>query len=235
MLSVYLEAAEASGAFVCGGPREYVPRGEGKDPARSARVANGRAAGALRRYAAANRLNKLGTLTYAGQGCHDPRALRRDVGDFFLSLRQSLGGEAFPYVWVPEWHPGGHGLHVHFGVGRYIRRSLIERAWGRGFVHIKLLSDLPVGSGSVGEARKVASYLSKYVSKDLGAARVPGLHRYEVAQEFQPQRVRVEGVSAEDVLAQASALLGSDPVSCWFSWQSEGWQGPSAVAAQWAA
>lgn len=235
VLSLYPSAAEASGAFVWGGPREYVARGEARDPQRSARVANGRAGGTLRRYAVANQLNRLGTLTYAGQGCHDPKVLRRDVADFFRTLRHALGGEAFAYVWVPEWHPGGHGLHVHFGVGRYVRRSVIDKAWGHGFVHIKLLSDLPVGSGSVAEARTVASYLSKYVSKEFGAGRTPGLHRYEVAQAFQPERVRLYGTSAEDVLAQASALMGSEPVNPWYSWMSEGWQGPSAVSAQWAA
>lgn len=165
-----------------------------------------------------------------------PLVVRRDVGEFFRSLRRGLGGKPVPYLWVPEWRPGGHGLHVHFGVGRYIKRSLIERSWGRGFVHIKLLSDLPVGSGAVAEARQGARYLSRYVSKNFGAVtRVPGLHRYEVAQDFQPEKVQVDGTSAEGVLAQACAMFGAEPVSHWFSWQTEGWQGPSAVTAQWAA
>jgi hypothetical protein len=83
----------------------------------------------------ANRLNRLATLTYADTGCHDPAQLRLDVAAFFKSLRPALGGERLPYVWVPEWHPGGHGLHVHFTVGRYVRQSLIREAWGRGIVH----------------------------------------------------------------------------------------------------
>lgn len=64
-----------------------------------------------------------------------------------------------------EWHKSGHGLHAHFAVGRYIGRRKIEQAWGRGFVHIKLLGDLPVESTSLHEARLAARYLSKYVSK----------------------------------------------------------------------
>ena len=75
---------------------------------------------------AANRLNRLGTLTYAGEGCFDPLQLRVDLGEFFRGLRRELGGSPFPYVWVPEWHPGGHGLHVHFAVGRYVQQRLIE-------------------------------------------------------------------------------------------------------------
>ena len=73
--------------------------------------------------ALANRLNRLGTLTYRGAGNHDPMLLRRHVGEFFRALRSSLGGDPLPYVWVPEWHKTDHGLHVHFAVGRYIPRS----------------------------------------------------------------------------------------------------------------
>jgi len=80
----------------------------------------------VRRYCAANRLNRLGTLTYAGKGCHDPGELRADVGSFFKGLRGQLGPKPIPYLWAPEWHPGGHGLHVHFAVGRFIKQSLIR-------------------------------------------------------------------------------------------------------------
>ncbi len=132
-----------------------------------------RARGKVRRYCAANRLNRLGTLTYRARAA----MTRRSSG---MTLARSSGGSgrrsasAFPYLWVPEWHKGGHGLHVHFAVGRFVARGAIERAWGRGFVHIKLLSDLPTGSGSLGEARLAARYLSKYVGKDLGAAAAGG-------------------------------------------------------------
>ena len=68
-------------------------------------------------------------------------------------------------MWVPELHADGERFHVHFAVGQYIPRGLIERAWGHGFVHIKLLGDLPVGSGALDEARLAARYLSKYVGR----------------------------------------------------------------------
>ena len=73
--------------------------------------------------------------------------VRGDIHGFFRGLRRGLGGEPFPYLWVPELHESGHGFHVHFAVGRYVPRSLIEGAWGRGFVFIKLIQGLPVGSG----------------------------------------------------------------------------------------
>jgi hypothetical protein len=168
-------------------------------------------------------------------GCHEPEQIRADLGEFFRSLRDGLGGDPLPYVWVPEWHKSGHGLHAHFAVGQYIKRSLIEQAWGRGFVHIKLLGDLPVGSGTLSEARRAAGYLSKYVTKTFvdPDARVLGLHRYDVAQGFQPEAVAITGSSADAVLEQASAVFAESPSSTWFSRDAEGWEGPPSVWAQW--
>ncbi|MEP7379399.1 MAG: hypothetical protein ABI725_07565 [Chloroflexota bacterium] len=141
-------------------------------------------------------------------------------------------GEPFPYLWVPEWHAGGHGLHAHFAVARWIHHSQIKAAWGQGFVHIKLLGDLPVGSGVLGEARKAARYLSKYVSKDLDGP-MAGLHRYDVARGFQPQRLALAGTSADQVLGQATAVMGREPARVWRSSDMERWQRPPALWAQW--
>jgi hypothetical protein len=187
----------------------------------------------IRRYCAGNRLNRLGTLTYAGAGCHDPREARAHVAGFFKRLRTDLGGESFPYLWVPEWHLGGHGLHLHFAVGRYVKQSLIRDAWGRGIVHIKLLGDLPVGAGTLGESRLAARYLGKYAGKAVDGERPAGLHRYEVAQGFKPVPVTLEGVSVEDVLEQASGLMGAEPAHVWHSSRGDGWQGPPACWAAW--
>ena len=235
--SLYPDAGEGGGTFQASTRRvpDYVSRGFAADPDRAAAEASRRARARLRRYCAANRLNRLGTLTYRGEGCHDPQTVRAHLGDFFRSLRSGLGGAPLPYVWVPEWHKSGHGLHAHFAVGRFVRRGLIEQAWGHGFVHIKLLGNLPVGSGSLSEARVAAGYLSKYVSKTFTdpSARVLGLHRYDVAQGFQPQAVALSGRSAEDVLAQASAALDGPPSVEWSSSMVEDWQGPPAIWAQW--
>lgn len=173
---------------------------------------------------------RIGTLTYAGAGNHDPAALRLDLADFFRRLRGSVG-EPFPYLWAPEWHPGGHGLHAHFAVGRWIAQRDIKRAWARGHVHIKLLGDLPVGSGTLGEARLAARYLAKY----LAACGQPlGLHRYEVAQGFQPRMVSISGASADEVLSWAETYMGAIPERVWRSRDEEGWDGPPAVWASWA-
>ena len=235
--SLYPDAGEGGGSFRSSVRRTpaYVARGSARDPERAAAEAGRRARATLRRYCAANRLNRLGTLTYAGAGNHDPLLARQHLGEFFRSVRDSLGGKALPYVWVPEWHKSGHGLHAHFAVGRYVKKSMIDAAWGHGFSHIKLLGDLPVGSGTMSEARLAARYLSKYVAKTFADpdARMQGLHRYDVAQGFQPEVMRLSGRSADAVIAEASELMSGDPLSRWDSSENPDWQAPPAIWAQW--
>lgn len=232
-LSLYPQAGEAGGAFVpTYRPRNRGVRGAAADPERAREESARRARSRVRRYCAANRLNRLGTLTYRGEGCHEPVQVRADLGAFWRSLRTLLGAP-LPYLWVPEWHKSGHGLHAHFAVGQFVPRSLIERAWGRGFVHIKRLSDLPVGTTRWDEARVAARYLSKYVTKtfeeDLG-----GLHRFDVAQGFRPAVQRLEGVSAAAVLSQAVTVMGAVPSVRWSSADNPDWKGPPAVWFAWA-
>lgn len=231
-LSLYPDAGEGGGSV--SGKRRVVVLGGPPNVERAEEEAARRARAKIRRYAVANGLNRLGTLTYRGEGCHDPLRLREDLGLFFRRLRERLGGERLPYLWVPQWHPGGHGLHAHFAVGRYIGRGMIDGGWGHGFVHIKLLSDLPVGSGVRGEARQAARYLAPYVSRDAAdARRLRGLHRYEVAQGFQPAKIECYGETAEDVIDRASGYMGAPPERVWLSAEREGWRGPPACWAQW--
>jgi hypothetical protein len=232
-VSLYPDAAEAGGSLRYAGPPPK-PTGLGGDPDRAKAEAGRRARTKVRRYCAANRLNRLGTLTYAGAGVHDPRQVRGDAAAFFRQLREHLGEKPLPYVWVPEWHPGGHGLHLHFAVGRYINRSTIERAWGHGFVHIKLLGDLPVGSGRLEESRLAARYLAKYVTKEPEDS-LAGLHRYEVAQGFQPRRESFTASTGAEALAQVTEQMARPPEYLWWSSEVEDWQGPPAVWASWAA
>lgn len=213
---------------------EYVARGQAKDPDRAAAVAAQRARGQMRRYCVRNRLNRLGTLTYA-TGNHDPALVREHLGEFFRALREVTGGKPFPYIWIPEWHKTDHGLHAHFAVGKFVKRAHIAAAWDRGFFHIKLLSNLPVGSTSISEARRAAGYLSKYVAKDIGdpARHVLGLHRYDVAQGFAPVPVSISGPTSEDVIFAASEEFGELPSHEWSSRSVEDWQGPPAIWVQW--
>jgi len=241
-LSLCAAAGEGGGSFVSSKPRQ--PRaftgGPAADPARARAEAGRRARGRLRRYCAANRLTRLGTLSYAGDGVHDQREVRQLVALFFRHLRDSLGGDPLPYLWVPEWHKS-HGLHLHFAVGQFIPRSKLEEAWGRGWVHIKLKSArLPAGSKPLAQARANAGYLSKYVSKtfeadeqDPAKARLRGLHRFDVAQGFTPKTTRIWASSRAQLIEYASGAMGGAPERTWFSSDEEEWEGPPSLWLQW--
>ena len=241
-LTLLPTAREAGGCFRrFDDGRRSSSAGPAVDLDRSCDEAARRARSKTRRYCVANGLTRFWTLTYDGAGCHDPRQVKRDVGEFFRELRVRLDGKPFPYLWTAEWHKTDHGLHVHFVVGRYVKRNVINAAWGwqtvpgRGFTFGKLIGDLPVGSTGVDEARRVASYLSKYVGKDFDSTRfLPGWHRYEVAQGFQPTEVRLTGRTETEVLAKASAAMGRRPDVYWSSRQDPTWGNrPQAVWVQW--
>ena len=99
-LNVFPTAREGSGVFRTtdtGGRGQLDPVDELLALDRAKKAAESRARVKLRRYCAANALNRLGTLTYGGEGCHDPMALRTDVGRFFRQLcRGALGGDVVP-------------------------------------------------------------------------------------------------------------------------------------------
>jgi hypothetical protein len=234
-LSLYPGAGEGGGCFVSGPRRHNVGvKGAAKDRDRALSEAARRARGKVRRYCAEHRLNRFGTLTYAEPFCTDPVELRRDVGEFFRSLRASLGGDPFPYLWVPELHADGERFHVHFAVGRYVGRRLIEQAWGRGFVHIKLIGNLSSTSTSWHEARVAARYLGKYVAKSFeGERQVPGLHRFEVAQGFQPSKMVLQAPSRDEIISDAIDVMGVHVGHVWSSEDQEGWAAPPALWISW--
>jgi hypothetical protein len=86
----------------------------------------------------------------------------------------------------------------------------------------------------LGEARLAARYLARYVGRELeDERRLAGLHRYEVAQGFQPAKVSCYGVSAEDVIDRASGYMGSEPEHVWLLSSVEGVAWAPACWAQW--
>jgi hypothetical protein len=229
-VSLFPDAGEGVAVFHSADARRRV--GSGGDPEESRRVAARRARTQVRRYCAANRLNRFATLTYAPPFCRDPRGLREHMGRFFRTLRRQLGGDALPYLWTGELHADGLRWHAHFAVGRYVAQKKIESAWPYGFVHIKLLGDLPYGSVALDQARVAARYLSKYVGKSFAEQR-QGLHRYEVAQGFAPRREGARGRSSEEVLAWAAARMGRTADLVQHSADWPGHQGPPVVFFSW--
>lgn len=233
-LSLYESAREAVCQFQPSARRVWTRgvAGAASDPDRSRMEAARRAATKVRRYCAANGLDRLWTLTYAGSGCHDPEQLRDDVAQFFRGLRRDLGGEPFPYAWVPEWHPQGHGLHAHFALGAYVRRSLVQRLWPHGFNNAKRLA-VAAGGDEFAGRRQAARYLAKYVAKTFSAEHDFGRHRYEVAQGFQPVPILLSGSNEWELLRAANDLMGRAPVSSWSSDDQPGWQAPPTRTFLW--
>jgi hypothetical protein len=172
-------------------------------------------------------------MTYAPPFCTDEVRLRADLRRFFRSLRHRLG-QPIPYAWVPERHADGERLHVHCALGRFVLRSMIAAAWPHGLFWITQISDLPVGSTPRDEARVAARYLAKYVGKDIGGRSATGLHRYEVAQGFQPREVAVTARTGWEAFRAACDVVGSSPRTVWWSRDQEGWEGPPSVWVQWA-
>jgi hypothetical protein len=234
-LSLCAAAGEAGGCFVSSRSSDFRGvRGAATDPERARAESARRARTRVRRYCAANGLSRFGTLTYGPPFCTDADQLRHDVALFFRRLRSAQGEGPLPYVWVPEFHADGKRFHAHFAVDRFIPRGRIDQAWGHGFIKIKRLTDLPVGSTSWDESRRAAGYVSKYVSKTFTGPQVFGRQRYGVAEGFQPTVERLHGSSAAHVLAEAVGVMGSAPSRRWYSVDEEDWKGPPAVWFAWA-
>ena len=232
-INLFKEAGEASGSFHYIRPLTTIPaHGDGTNKERANEEASRRARGKIRRYCATNGLNRLGTLTYKGEGCDDPKQVRAHIGEFFKEIRKSQPRD-LPYLWVPEWHKS-HGLHVHFAVGRYIKRSTIEQAWPHGFVHIKILGDLPTGSQVLEQSRLASRYLSKYVAKNFAdSGDLGGLHRYDLAQGFQPLSQRIRAQSRFEAIQRAIDVMGKPYSYMWDSNDENNWNRPPAVYLSW--
>lgn len=107
---------------------------------------------------------------------------------FFRRLRERLGGEAFPYAVVPEFHKDGH-VHLHALLGQYVPKNLLGTLWGHGWVDVRRFDGAEGGREA---ARKAAAYACKYVTKAFEDA-ATDRHRYEVGQGFQPAVVKRSG------------------------------------------
>lgn len=174
-----------------------------------------RAANHLRRYLVANRLVLFCTLTFrepvmARGGCQHPLAQLHSY------LRQrAFGGARYPWARVIEEHPGGHGFHVH-GLFPFVEPSLVKRYWARwGFADVRRLL-------GVEEVRAVAEYASKDFAKTP-----PGVHRYEVAQGFLPEKQTLRAARPDELEASVVDIMGGNPSLVWPAWDE--FSGPHPV------
>lgn len=225
---LYPDAGEAIGVFQSAAGFRSGFANERPSPGDD-RSADRRAKRKIKLYCASNRLGYLWDTTYAGDGQHDHRKVRADIREFFRKLRE-LVGRPFPYLWVTEWHKT-HGLHVHFAVGEYMDHREVGRAWGRGFVYVTGPKRRMTHGDLLPDARRVAGYVAKYLAKDTQS--LGGLHRYGVAEGFQPRAQVFYGATAEEALRAVAREMGGAPARYWESRQATDWAGPPAVCVSW--
>lgn len=212
---------------------DHKPKKGEVDEARSRASAGRRASVKMRRYCTRNRLSRLVTLTYAGEGVHDARSVAEHMKRFLARLKEALGmkpGESLPFMWVRELHPGGHGFHVHMAIGRYVHHETLKRVWGHGIVDVRKIRMTGAGAGGKEAARRAASYLAKYVAKTwTSEPSLPkGSRRYSVAQGFQPSCQAMPWASLHEALGWAASWNGGELPRVTFSSDDYGpsWEGP---------
>jgi hypothetical protein len=118
-------------------------------------------------------------------------------------------------------------------LGQYVRKSVIEEAWGQGFVDARLITGVSMGAGVEGEARRAARYLAKYVRKGMDDERILGMHRYDVGEGFAPAVEEYYGRNEYELLLQATERMGGVPHYVWRSQDVADWYGPAALWATW--
>ena len=178
-----------------------------------------RARSAVRRYAVANGINRLATLTRADQ-THDVGLVLADFAAFGRRLRAAYPGVA--WVRVLERHRSG-ALHVHVGLSGFVPKERVASLWPHGFVDVRKVRAR--SGGGRNSARVTARYLSKYVVKD--PVRTGAGHRYEVRQGFQPASVRASAWSVDELLDLFA--VSSVPEYRWDSDTEPTWTGPPVV------
>jgi hypothetical protein len=194
----------------------------------NARTASRRAVKNLRLFIVANVLTRMWTLTYKLSEV-DRDVVMADVNDFLQRLRVHLG-DAFPAAYVIEWNEDRQRLHVHLALqSRFIKWELLGQMWGHGLVQY---SDgqkaVDQAHGKRAKARKLASYLCKYMAKAWAADHEHGQHRYEVTQGFGVEKVRRVFKSLAAALGWLNDAEGDRPEFQWCSDRVEDWHGPPA-------
>jgi len=213
--------------------------------ARRWRQSNGRAASSSRRYFVTNQLRYMWVLTFRDEHW-DRRSVMRDVSEFARRLRSERASKAFPYWYSPELHPGGHGWHVNFFIAERVPHRLVEQVWSHGFVYVTDFATAP--RAPRGEPlglcptprdgwRRASRYGCKYSQKDWSPEHVGRTsHRYEVAQHFQPTRVRHWVRDRADAESLVKLLVPEDArqrLKVWDSNDARDWSGPPVRTWKW--
>jgi hypothetical protein len=156
------------------GVRTMTPkRGQGAEENKQKNLerARIRAGSTVRELIKANELDKHWVLTYAA-AVTDRQQATSDFKRFIERLNYKLSGDNIPYVAVLEIQEeraekyNVRVWHFHLATNQYIKHSIMLKAWGHGGVRVKKHE-----TGTDG----VASYLTKYLKKDM--------EKYETAEK----------------------------------------------------
>jgi len=168
--------------------RDYLKGGAGKvkskkavnSEKKSSAGSKYRACSNIRRLIKCNELIFHWVLTYKEAG-KDRKAVTKDFKEFVQRLNYSFGRN-IPYVAVIELQKKREkkhkekALHFHFVTSERISVKMLQKCWNLGFVLVKK------HKGS--NASKIASYLSKYLKKEIDEDGIRGLQqkRYFVSK-----------------------------------------------------
>ena len=200
------------------------------DHERAEREAVRRAQATVRRLVAEHDLVRMWTLTQAETTTAEQRGeVVRRLQIAVKRLRRRVSG--LKWLAVIEWHPGGHGWHVHMVVDRFIAKATMAECWTWGFVDARLIRPKS-GAGGRAAVRQAASYVAKYLGKGEGEHEQPpherGDQRYLRAEGMQVTELTGEG-SFEHLLTLAWEYFPSGIGWCWWSGAADDWRGPPVM------
>jgi hypothetical protein len=171
-------------------------------------------------------LNMMWTFTFK-TAQWDKKQVKAYMNEFLIRWRVLNGGKPFPYLYAIELHPEGHGYHIHVAVpGRMFTDFFrLRRVWGHG--RIGFDKNKRHSGESRNDARRLATYLSKYLGKDLSEDHIKGEHRYEPAENFGVDTTRrwfPTFREADEYLR--TRVSGENFVQVWSDYELEYWAGP---------
>ena len=180
------------------------PRVRERDDDRHVHDAAVRAQRTVRRYATANGLDLMVTLTFATEPAS------RDQADhlarlFLRRLRRSHFGAAYPWVRVVEGDGQRHRFHVHLLMPQ-TPSSVLEPAWQIGRIDVRRLR-------TVEDQRRVAEYIGKAFEQPRNGQK----RRYQVAPGFPPEVVAWRSGTPSECEMVLVGWMGREPDEVWRS------------------
>jgi hypothetical protein len=193
---------------------------------RNEQRAHSRAIKSVRQFCVRWSLTKMWTFTFA-KSQWDRKGVKAQMNAFLIRWRVLNGGKEFPYLYVLELHPLGHGYHVHVAVpgGFFTDFHQLKRVWGHG--RIDYSENTRHSGESRSDARRLAQYLSKYLGKDFSEDHVRGEHRFETAQGFKIETIRKWFPTFQHATAFLEFGVKGERFSLvWSDYEVEKWLGP---------